>query len=74
MRTSDRAWIVLAAGIVTYEVVAQPDELMSEAVDRYLESRPWFTRIAVAIVAAHLLNIIPQKLDPLHQLARTFTR
>ena len=74
MRTSDRAWIVLAASIVTYEVVAQPDELMSEAVDRYLESRPWFTRIAVAIVSAHLLNIIPPKLDPLHQLARTFTR
>ena len=69
MRTSDRAWIVLAAGIVTYEVVAQPEELMSEAVDRYLDSRPWGTRLAVAVVAAHLLNMIPPRLDPLHQLA-----
>ena len=37
MRASDRAWVVLAAGIVTYEVAAKPEELMSEAVDRYLD-------------------------------------
>jgi hypothetical protein len=69
MRTSDRAWVVLAAAIVTYEVVAQPEELMSEAVDRYLESRPWLTRLAVVVVSAHLLNAIPLRFDPLHQLA-----
>lgn len=74
MRTSDRAWIVLAASIVTYEIVAQPDELMSEAVDRYLETRPWATRIAVAIVAAHLLNLIPPRFDPLHRIAAGFAR
>jgi hypothetical protein len=72
MRTSDRAWVVLAAGIVTYEVAAKPEELMSQAVDRYLESRPWITRMAVAIVSAHLLNLIPSRLDPLHHLAVRF--
>lgn len=74
MRTSDRAWIVLAAAIVTYEIVAQPDELMSEAVDRYLETRPWLTRLAVAVVAAHLLNFIPPRIDPIHHIALRFSR
>lgn len=71
MRASDRAWIVLATGIVAYEVAAKPEELMSEAVDRYLDSRPWFTRLAVAVVSAHLLNMIPPRFDPLHRLAAT---
>ena len=74
MRTSDRAWIVLAASIVTYEVVAQPEELMSEAVDRYLDSRPWLTRLAVAVVAAHLLNLIPPQFDPIHRIALRFPK
>lgn len=74
MRTSDRAWIILASAIVTYEIVAQPDELMSEAVDRYLDTRPWLTRLIVAIVAAHLLNLIPSRFDPLHQIALRFSR
>ena len=74
MRTSDRAWIVLAASIVTYEVVAQPEELMSEAVDRYLDSRPWLTRLAVAVVSAHLLNLIPPQFDPIHRIALRFPK
>ena len=74
MRTSDRAWIILAASIVTYEVIAQPDELLSEAVDRYLDSRPWLTRLIVAVVSAHLLNFIPPRLDPLHLIAQHFTK
>lgn len=74
MRASDRAWIILAAGIATYEVVAQPDELLSEAVDRYLEARPWFTRLLVAVVSAHLLNLIPPKIDPLHRIAAGLPR
>ena len=74
MRTSDRAWIVLAAAIVTYEVVAQPDELMSEAVDRYLDTRPWLTRLIVAVVSAHLINLIPPRYDPLHRVAQHLAR
>ena len=42
---------------------------MSEAVDRYLEARPCVTRAVVVTVAAHLLNLLPQKLDPLALLA-----
>ena len=69
MRASDRAWVVLGAAIVAYELAAKPEELMSEAVDRYLEARPWITRLGVTVIAAHLLNLIPPQYDPLHRLA-----
>jgi len=69
MKPSDRAWMFLAGGVVAYEILALDGELMSEAVDRYLEARPIVTRAIVITVAAHLLNLIPRRLDPLAQLA-----
>lgn len=74
MRVADRAWIALGAGIAAYEIACPPGELLSEGVDRYLSRRPWATRVAVIALAAHLLNIIPQRIDPLHQLARIVKR
>jgi len=37
---------------------------------RYLEADPWLTRAVVGAVAAHLLNVIPGAVDPLHWLRR----
>lgn len=71
-RPADVAWIALAAGIVAYEVAAPPGELLSEGVDRYLTRRPWVTRAVVGVVAAHLLNLIPNRVDPIHQAAILF--
>lgn len=70
MPAADRAWLALAAGIVAYEVAAPRGELLSEGVDRYLARKPWLTRLVVVGIAAHLLNLIPAKVDPLHQLSR----
>lgn len=72
--TADTAWIVLAAGVVAYELGAPRGELMSEGVDRYLERRPWVTRAAVGITAAHLLNLIPTRVDPFYRVAALFGR
>jgi len=72
VKPSDRAWLFLSGGVVAYEVLALDGELMSEAVDRYLETRPWLTRAVILTVAAHLLNLLPQRLDPLAQLALTW--
>lgn len=76
MRTSSKAWAVLAAGVTAYEVLAPHGELLSEAVDRALE-RPigkYAAIGAVAIVGCHLLNIFEhfhtESLDPIHQLGR----
>ncbi|MGH3956493.1 MAG: DUF7427 family protein [Mycobacterium sp.] len=70
MRTADRAWLALGAGIVAYELAAPRGELLSEGVDRYLARRPWLTRAVVVVLAAHLLNVLPEPVDPLHQIAK----
>lgn len=68
--TARRGWIALGAGIVAYEVGCPKGELLSEGVDRALECRPWLVRAAVGAVALHLLNVLPDQIDPIHQIAR----
>lgn len=76
MRTSEKAWIGLAAGIFAYDVLCPEGETLSEGVDRALEHPKG--RIAaigaIAITSAHLLNILPEKIDPLHNLLRVIHR
>lgn len=63
------AWIALVAGVAAFDYFAP--ETLSEAFDRALE-RPvgrFFAMGAVAITGAHLLNVLPKRVDPLHQLA-----
>ena len=55
-------------------VEATHDELLSEAVDRYLDRRPWVTRLVVIYLAAHLLNLVPARIDPLHRLVVALSR
>ncbi|ASR85537.1 hypothetical protein I5G80_gp036 [Mycobacterium phage Krueger] len=69
MRCADKAWLALAAGVVAYEVSAPRGELLSEGVDRYLTRRKWTTHAVVVGLALHLLNLIPERIDPLTQLA-----
>lgn len=64
MRPGDRAWVVLGAGVATYEILA--DDLLSYAADRWILAHPWTTRLGVACVALHLINALPEKYDPLH--------
>jgi len=66
MRAADRAWIVLGAGVVAYEATCSSDELLSVAVDRYLDRHPWLVRAVVTATALHLLNVIPSPADPWH--------
>lgn len=64
MRTADRAWAAMGAGIVAYEIAAPRGELLSEGIDRYLEARPLLTWAVVAGTALHLLNLLPRQVDP----------
>jgi len=67
MRPGDKAWLVLAGGILVWDMIAPPGELLSEAADRYLETHPILTRAVIAVVALHLANILPPRIDPVHQ-------
>lgn len=62
-----RAWIALAIGVIIYELFADHGELLSEGVDRALETHPWITRAAVLYLAGHLVNAIPARIDPLNR-------
>lgn len=69
MRHADYAWITLAVGVIAYEITAPPQQLLSEAMDRYRERHPYAAGLAVIYVASHLLRVWPTRIDPLHQLA-----
>lgn len=64
MRAAERAWLALAVGVAAYELTARDGELLSHAVDRWLEAHPVLTFTAVGVTAAHLLNLLPERVDP----------
>lgn len=70
----EQAWFALAVLIVGYEILAAPGELLSEAVDRFLARHPIVTRAAIIGVALHLANALPDRVDPIHQLAVALRR
>lgn len=74
MRHGDYAWAAIAAGVITYELFAPPGQLLSEAVDRYRRHHPYITNGMVCYIAAHLLRVVPARVDPLHQLATRVRR
>ena len=68
-RTAREAWIALLALILWWEVYCPPGALLSEGVDVAIERWPVTTRALVLLVALHLINWLPARVDPLHQLA-----
>jgi hypothetical protein len=68
LRGGDWAWITLGVGILTYQLLAHEDEMMSDAADRYRRAQPAITYGVILAVALHLARKIPQQLDVLHQL------
>ncbi len=66
MRCSTKAWLGLGAYVAATEVCAPDGELLSHAVDRWLEKHPGRAVSAVSIVgtALHLLNLLPERYDP----------
>lgn len=73
LRAGDWAWLSVAAGVAAYEIAASSRrhdwDLLSEAVDRYRMLYPVATNLTIVYLAAHLLRIIPRRIDPLTILA-----
>lgn len=66
MVTAGRAWAVLVAGVAVYEVLSPPAHLLTDGVRRAQE-RPVCRVLvdgAVIVTAAHLLGVLPARLDP----------
>lgn len=68
--TARRAWLGLGALILAYELAAPEGELLSESVDRGLQSHKMLVVGSVCLTAAHLLNVLPNKIDPFHQIIK----
>lgn len=66
MRLGAKAWAALGLGILAYEGLCPDGELLSEQCDRWLESYPVSTRAAIAVVALHLANGLPDRFDLVH--------
>ncbi|WP_439956152.1 DUF7427 family protein [Nocardia niwae] len=67
MRAAEAAWCATLAAIVAWECTAPVDELLSDGCDRTTARHPIVVRAAIIITAAHLLRIIPRRLDPFTQ-------
>ncbi len=71
MTDGDRAWIVLAAGVIAYDswALANKKETMSASFLRALDDprRRHLTTGFWAYLVAHLFGIIPTRLDPLRR-------
>lgn len=76
MRSGDWSWIAVGGVVVGCEVVAVLKDwpLLSETMDGYLVAHPIVTYSGVVYVAAHLLNFVPARLDPLHRLSTLLRR
>ncbi|WP_411815503.1 hypothetical protein [Gordonia sp. SND2] len=65
--TAGQAWAVLIGAIGVYEVLSADGELLSEGVKR-ARGRHWSANVAVAgavlTTAAHLLDVLPDRVDP----------
>lgn len=67
--SAERAWAAIFSFVLLHELTCQPGQLLSEGVDRALVKQPVLTYGFTAVTVAHLLNLLPPRLDP---YARTF--
>ena len=70
LRYGNKAWLGLGIYLAVVELLAPPGETLSEAMDEWLQRHPGkaLSHILVGVTAAHLVNLIPQRYDPIHQV------
>lgn len=66
MTPSVRAWLVLAAGIIGWDLIAPRGHTLSEQVDRWLISHPRITWMVGLILFSHLMNVVSPRVDVVH--------
>ena len=66
----DYGWVLVVGVVLGVNITAavRKDESLSEAMDRYLASHYWVTKMIVLVVARHLTNDLPEDGDALHWL------
>lgn len=68
IRPSTYAWTGILAGVSLYELTCPQGETLSERLDPLLEGRAKYLVLGgIAVTAAHLINLIPERVDPFEQ-------
>jgi hypothetical protein len=68
MYAADRAWIVLGAGVLVYDMAAPDGQTLSEGADRYMLRHRWLVRGVSFALAAHVCNLVAPRYDGIHWL------
>lgn len=63
-----------SAAILAYELVCPEKQTISEGTDRLIEKHPVLTRAVIGTVALHLMNLLPEQIDPLHRISKAYDR
>ena len=71
MTLTGKAWMILASGIIAYDLACPVGQTLSAGCQHAHRQRPWLTRTVVAYLAAHLLGWLPRRVDVLTQLANS---
>lgn len=72
--TAKRGWLAVGAVVGLHELLCDTNQTLSEGVDTALEKHPVAVTLAVGTVALHLLNVLPPKIDPIHQASEWLKR
>lgn len=65
------AWGALIVSVAAQDLFCLHGETLSEGVDSGLESRfQPIVQLGIGIIALHLVNLLPNAINPLHQLTR----
>ena len=72
--TAKRGWLAVGAVVGAHELACADGHTLSEGVDSALEKHPVATTLAIGTVALHLLNVLPEKFDPIHQASEWLKR
>ena len=65
-------WAAIAAGVLVFDVLSR--ETLSSAYTRYLERNKLLAVGTLAVTAAHLLNVLPEPIDPFYQVEKRAVR
>ena len=72
--TAKRGWMAVGAVVGLHELACGRGETLSEGVDKALEKYPVPVKLAIGVTALHLLNLLPESIDPIHQAAEWLKR
>lgn len=66
MKSGDKAWIALGAGVLGYDLLAAEGQTLSEAADNYMLKHPWLTRAVAVGLVCHVCNVVSPQFDLIH--------